>query len=66
MLRAIGREIGDAALREWLLSQQSVFVGMGLTSVDLREMAPQFRQLLRSAIREACSRGSGVREGSRT
>lgn len=56
MLRAIGREIRDAVLREWLLSQQSVFVGMGMTSVDLREIAPQFRPVLRSAIREAHAR----------
>ncbi len=55
-LRAIGREIGDAVLRDWLLRQQSEFVGMGLISVDLREIAPQFRPVLRAAIRGAHAR----------
>lgn len=55
-LRAIGREIRDGGLREWLLEQQSVFAGMGMTSVDLREIAPQFRPVLRAAIRDAHSR----------
>lgn len=55
-LRAIGREIGDAALREWLLAQQSELAGMGMTSVDLREVAPRFRPVLRAAIRDAHAR----------
>ena len=38
-LRAISREVGDPALRAWLLGQQSEHVGMGVTSVDLREIA---------------------------
>lgn len=50
-LRAIAREIADQALREWLLAQQSQFAGMGMTSVDLRQIAPRHRPALREAIR---------------
>lgn len=55
-LRAIGREVKDNDLREWLLAQQSGKVGMGMTSVDLREVAPQYRPVLRAAIRRAHER----------
>ncbi|MDR2988776.1 MAG: hypothetical protein LBV34_28465 [Nocardiopsaceae bacterium] len=61
-LRAISPEIADATLREWLLAQQSTVVGMGTTSVDLREVAPQFRPALRAAIRSAQARL--LRDGS--
>lgn len=53
-LRAICREVSDPDLRAWLLMQQSEHVGMGMTSVDLREIAPSYRPVLRSAIRRAC------------
>ena len=39
-LRAISREVSDGDLRQWLLAQQSEQVGLGMTSVDLREIAP--------------------------
>lgn len=52
-LRAISREVSDPALRGWLLAQQSEHVGMGMTSVDLREIAPHYRPVLRAAIRRA-------------
>ena len=55
-LRAISREVSDPALRAWLLAQQSEHVGMGMTSVDLREIAPRFRPVLRAAIRRAYER----------
>lgn len=55
-LRAISREVNDTALRAWLLSQQSQHVGMGMTSVDLREIAPRYRPVLRAAIRQAYQR----------
>jgi len=50
-LRAISREVSDPVLRAWLLAQQSRQVGMGMTSVDLREIAPHCRPVLRTAIR---------------
>jgi hypothetical protein len=40
VIRAIAAEVEDGEFRAWLLAQQSEFVGMGLTSVDLREVAP--------------------------
>jgi hypothetical protein len=55
-LRAISREASDTALRGWLLAQQSEHVGMGMTSVDLREIAPRYRPVLRAAIRRAYER----------
>jgi hypothetical protein len=33
-----------------------VFAGMGLTRVDLREVAPRYRPVLRAAIRDAHAR----------
>ena len=42
-LRAIAAEVVDPDLDAWLLDQQSTVVAMGMTSVDLREMAPQYR-----------------------
>ena len=56
MLRAISREISDHALRQWLLAQQSERVGMGMTSVDLREIAPHYRTVVHVAIRRAHER----------
>lgn len=55
-LRAISREVEDGALRQWLLAQQSGNVGMGMTSVDLREIAPPYRPVLRAAMRRAHER----------
>lgn len=55
-LRAISREVGDDDLRHWLLAQQSDQVGMGMTSVDLREIAPHYRPMLHAAIRQAFER----------
>jgi hypothetical protein len=52
-LRAISREVSDQALRDWLLAQQSEHAGLGMTSVDLREVAPHNRPVLRTAIRRA-------------
>src|SRR5215813_10023843 len=52
-LRAISREVSEPALRAWLLAQQSEHVGMGMTSVDLREIAPHYRPVLRAAIGRA-------------
>jgi hypothetical protein len=57
-LRAIAAEVADPELRAWLLDQQSSVVGMGMTSVDLRQIAPQFRAVLREAIRSAYHRVS--------
>jgi hypothetical protein len=55
-LRAISREVDDTAFRAWLLAQQSKHVGLGMTSVDLREVAPRYRPELRAAIRRAYER----------
>jgi hypothetical protein len=55
-LRAISREVSDDDLRQWLLAQQSGQVGMGMTSVDLREIAPHYRSVLHAAIRHAYER----------
>jgi hypothetical protein len=55
-LRVIARSVEDEPLRSWLLAQQGVFVGSGLTAVDLRELAPQCRPVMRSAIRDAYHR----------
>lgn len=55
-LKAISREVSDPALRAWLLAQQSEHVGLGMTSVDLREVAPCYRPVLRAAIRRAYGR----------
>jgi hypothetical protein len=55
-LRAIARSVTDDPLRTWLLAQQSEVVGMGMTSVDLREIAPQLRPVMASAIRDAFRR----------
>ena len=58
-LRAISREVSDPALKAWLLAQQSEHVGMGMTSVDLREIAPHYRPELRAAIRRAYEQVAG-------
>ena len=55
-LRAVSREVSDRSLQSWLLAQQSEHVGMGMTSVDLREVAPRYRRVLRAAIRRAYER----------
>jgi hypothetical protein len=60
-LRAISREVSDAALRQWLLAQQSSQVGTGMTCVDLREVAPQHRPVLHEAIRRPPARQPGRR-----
>jgi hypothetical protein len=52
-VRAIARSITDDPLRTWLLAQQSEHVGVGMTRVDLREIAPQLRPVMASAIRDA-------------
>jgi hypothetical protein len=44
VIRTIAAEVEDRGFRAWLLQQQSQFVGMGMTSVDLREVAPEHRQ----------------------
>jgi hypothetical protein len=44
VIRAIAVEVEDREFRAWLLQQQSQFVGMGMTSVDLREVAPKYRE----------------------
>src|SRR5215468_4985983 len=57
-LRAISREVSDPALRAWLLAQQSEHVGMGMTSVDLREIAlpPRAARGDRPRLRTPCQR----------
>jgi hypothetical protein len=55
-VRAIAAEVSDAVLQAWLLEQQSAVVGMGLTCIDLRELAPQHRPVLHGAIRAAYER----------
>lgn len=55
-LRAISREIGDPALREWLFDQQRDHLGQAMTSVDLREIAPQYRPVMCTAISRAYER----------
>lgn len=54
-LRVVARSVGDEPLRTWLLAQQRVF-GSGITNVDLRELSPQHRPVMRSAIRDAYRR----------
>lgn len=54
-LRVIARSLKDEPLRSWLLAQQRV-VGSGLTTVDLRELAPRCRPEMRAAIRDAYHR----------
>jgi hypothetical protein len=39
-----------------LLAQQSEQVGVGMTRIDLREIAPQLRPVMASAIRDAFRR----------
>ena len=58
VLRAIATEVEDAEFRAWLLQQQSQFVGMGMTSVDLREVAPKYRQGFYRAARRAHERAA--------
>jgi hypothetical protein len=53
VIRAVAREVDDPPLRDWLLEQQSDRVGMGMTCVDLRDLAPHYRPVLRGAIRQA-------------
>lgn len=55
-VRAIAAEVVDGALRTWLLEQQSATVGMGMTCIDLRELAPQHRPTVREAICAAYER----------
>jgi hypothetical protein len=55
-LRAVSREVSDGDLRQWLLAQQSEQVGTGMTSADLREIAPRYRPMLHAAIRRAHER----------
>ena len=55
-VRAIAIEIDDEPLRQWVAAQQSEFVGMGMTNVDLREIAPQYHSALHAAIRAAYGR----------
>lgn len=55
-LRVIARSVNDVQLREWLLAQQSLRVGSGVTSVDLRELSPAIRPVVAAAIRDAHSR----------
>jgi hypothetical protein len=55
-LRAVSREVSDQALRDWLLAQQSERVGMGMTSVDLREVGPAWRA--RARLRAQARRAS--------
>ena len=65
-LRAIAAAVPDPPLQAWLLSQQR---GGGLTNVDLRELAPHCRPLVRTAIREAYRRieeGGGVEDFAET
>jgi hypothetical protein len=56
MLRAISPAVDDAALKVWLLAQQSQYVGMGHTCVDLRELAPRYRPVMRAVICRAYER----------
>jgi hypothetical protein len=57
-IRAIAAEVPDAEFREWLLAQQSEHLGLGMTSVDLREIAPQLRPTFYAAVRQAYVRAT--------
>src|SRR6266487_3303421 len=58
VIRAIAAEVEDREFRAWLLQQQSQFVGMGTTSVDLREVAPKYREGFYRAARRAHERAA--------
>ena len=58
VVRAIAREIRDHEFRDWLLEQQSTVRGLGMTSIDVRDLAPQFRESFLNAIRLAFARVS--------
>lgn len=60
VIRAIAAEVEDGEFRAWLLQQQSQFVGMGMTSVDLREVAPKYRQGFYRAARRAYQRAASA------
>jgi hypothetical protein len=51
VIRTLAAELPAGAFRAWLLAQQSVVVGMGQTSVDVRELAPGNARELLAAIR---------------
>lgn len=56
VIRAIAAEVAESNLRCWLLDQLSTVVGPGLTCVDIREVAPQFRFTFYAAARAALAR----------
>jgi hypothetical protein len=58
VIRAIAAEVDDREFRAWLQQRQSQFVGMGITSVDLREVAPRHRQGFYRAARRAYERAA--------
>jgi hypothetical protein len=58
VIRAIAAQVDDREFRAWLLQQQSQFVGMGMTSVDLREVTPRHRQGFYRAARRAYERAA--------
>ena len=53
MIRAIAAVVDEPELKDWVRQQESEVVGMGMTYIDLREIAPLYRPLLRQAIRRA-------------
>jgi hypothetical protein len=56
MMRSIADAVEATELAEWILSQQSEFVGLGMTCDDLREVAPADRRDVRDAIRRGYAR----------
>ncbi|RKN48474.1 hypothetical protein [Micromonospora endolithica] len=58
-LEYLAAELPDGPFRSWLLDQRAKIRGMGLTSVDLRELAPDNREVFYRAVRAAAV---GVRD----
>jgi hypothetical protein len=53
VIRAIAAEIPDSEFRDWVLAQQSSLLGLGMTSIDIRELSPRCSDEWRSALRRA-------------
>jgi hypothetical protein len=55
IILALAAELPACAFRDWLLAQQSLFVGPGMTSVDVRELTPENARALLGAIRRVAA-----------
>ena len=61
VIQALATELRDDEFRDWVLSQQSSLIGLGMTSIDVRELSPRCGEEWYAAIRKASSAVSEAR-----